>query len=47
LPEIWLFALGGLFIGVTLFLPKGILGLLSNYFATKQISNETSREVRS
>ena len=47
LPEIWLFALGGLFIGVTLFLPKGILGLLSNYFTTKQISNETSREVQS
>ena len=27
LPELWLFALGGLFIAVTLFLPKGILGL--------------------
>jgi len=27
LPELWLFALGGLFIGVTLFLPKGLLGL--------------------
>lgn len=27
LPEIWLFALGGLFIAVTLFLPKGVLGL--------------------
>ncbi len=26
LPEIWLFALGALFIAVTLFLPKGILG---------------------
>ena len=26
LPDIWLFALGGLFIAVTLFLPKGILG---------------------
>jgi urea transport system permease protein len=26
LPEYWLFALGGLFIAVTLFLPKGILG---------------------
>lgn len=25
-PEIWLFALGGLFIAVTLFLPKGIAG---------------------
>ncbi len=29
LPELWLFALGGLFIAVTLFLPKGILGLFS------------------
>ncbi len=27
-PEIWLFALGGLFIAVTLFLPKGIMGLI-------------------
>ncbi len=24
MPELWLFALGGLFVGVTLFLPKGI-----------------------
>ncbi len=29
LPEVWLFALGALFIAVTLFLPKGILGLAS------------------
>ena len=29
MPEIWLFALGGLFIAVTMFLPKGIAGLLS------------------
>jgi len=28
LPEIWLFALGGLFIAVTLLLPKGLAGLL-------------------
>ncbi|MBK3736412.1 amino acid/amide ABC transporter membrane protein 2 (HAAT family) [Azospirillum brasilense] len=27
LPELWLFALGGLFVLVTLFLPRGILGL--------------------
>ncbi|WP_298375204.1 urea ABC transporter permease subunit UrtC [Azospirillum sp.] len=27
LPEFWLFALGGLFVLVTLFLPKGLLGL--------------------
>jgi urea transport system permease protein len=28
IPEIWLFALGALFIGATLFLPKGIIGSL-------------------
>ncbi len=28
-PEAWLFALGGLFVVVTIFLPKGIVGLLS------------------
>jgi urea transport system permease protein len=28
LPELWLFALGALFIGVTLFLPRGVIGLL-------------------
>ena len=29
LPELWLFGLGGLFIFVTLFLPKGIVGLVA------------------
>ncbi|WP_455222285.1 urea ABC transporter permease subunit UrtC [Kaarinaea lacus] len=29
LPEVWLFALGALFIVVTVFLPKGIIGLIS------------------
>jgi urea transport system permease protein len=28
IPELWLFALGGLFIVVTVFLPKGVVGLL-------------------
>ena len=28
LPEVWLFALGGLFVLVTLFLPQGLVGLL-------------------
>ena len=31
LPEIWLFALGGLFVLVTLFLPKGVLGLIDSF----------------
>lgn len=30
-PEFWLFGLGALFIGVTLFLPKGIVGTLSQW----------------
>jgi len=29
-PEAWLFALGALFVGVTVFLPQGIVGLVSN-----------------
>ena len=29
LPEFWLFALGALFIGVTLLLPKGVMGLFA------------------
>jgi urea transport system permease protein len=28
-PEIWLYALGALFVLVTLFLPRGVIGLLS------------------
>ncbi len=28
LPELWLFALGGLFIAVTIFLPRGLVGLV-------------------
>jgi urea transport system permease protein len=30
LPELWLFALGGLFVVVTLFLPKGIVGTIEH-----------------
>ena len=29
LPEVWLFALGGLFVFVTLYMPKGIVGLMN------------------
>ncbi|MCX7304870.1 MAG: urea ABC transporter permease subunit UrtC [Hyphomicrobiales bacterium] len=31
LPELWLFALGALFVAVTLFLPKGIVGLWNQW----------------
>jgi urea transport system permease protein len=27
-PELWLYVLGGLFITVTLFLPRGLVGML-------------------
>jgi urea transport system permease protein len=40
LPEIWLFAMGGLFILVTVFLPHGILGL----FAARRSSTAPERE---
>ena len=36
LPELWLFALGGLFILVTLFLPKGIVGLWDRITAKRE-----------
>ena len=35
LPEVWLFALGGLFVLVTVFLPRGIAGLLRRREATE------------
>ena len=35
-PEYWLFALGALFVVVTLFLPKGILGLLDQMTRRRQ-----------
>jgi len=31
LPEVWLFMLGGLFVAVTLFLPRGIVGLVNQF----------------
>ena len=35
MPDIWLFALGGLFIVVTIFLPRGIAGFLSKHRSGK------------
>jgi len=41
LPEVWLYALGGLFVVSTLYLPKGIVGLISKIKFNKKI-NEVS-----
>ena len=41
LPELWLFALGALFIVVTVFMPKGIIGLIKN---RKQADKEIKHE---
>ncbi|TRL35929.1 urea ABC transporter permease subunit UrtC [Rhizobium straminoryzae] len=35
-PELWLYALGALFIGVTLFLPKGIVGTVQSVLAARR-----------
>jgi urea transport system permease protein len=47
MPEAWLFALGGLFVLVTLYLPKGIAGLLPNLFDKLSMFNgdKTKEEV--
>ena len=43
LPELWLFALGALFIVVTIYLPKGIVGLIAKLQSKpKQPSGETA-----
>lgn len=43
-PEAWLFALGGLFVFVTLFLPKGIIGLLDKFKEKKTIDDSVKQE---
>ena len=42
LPDVWLFALGGLFVIVTLFLPHGIVGLLAKIRHRKKILQPAS-----
>lgn len=44
LPELWLFALGAMFIVVTVFLPRGIIGLLDDLKRNKQpeVQNESA-----
>lgn len=43
-PEAWLFVLGGLFIGVTLFLPRGIVGLIGDL--RQRLSHLSYRKAR-
>ena len=35
-PEIWLFLLGGLFVLVTIFMPKGLMGIQFNRLIQKK-----------
>ncbi len=44
LPEIWLFALGGLFVGVTLFLPKGIVGTIAHGWTARRLLIKSREE---
>ncbi len=44
LPEVWLFALGLLFILTTLFLPRGLLGLLEKPAARRQVATPKAAE---
>ena len=50
IPELWLFALGALFIVVTILLPQGIVGLISRMTKKKDSSNsgggDTKQEVQ-
>jgi urea transport system permease protein len=44
-PEVWLFALGALFVLVTLFLPKGIVGTVQQFYARrKEYSDAATKE---
>jgi len=47
LPEVWLFALGGLFIFVTIFLPQGIVGLIEKIAQKKKPSSNSLEEKQS
>jgi urea transport system permease protein len=42
LPEVWLFALGTLFIVVTVFLPKGFVGLLAKVKSQSNAKKSTT-----
>jgi urea transport system permease protein len=41
-PEIWLFALGGLFVLSTMYFPKGLIGFISDKLSTTKARKEKS-----
>jgi urea transport system permease protein len=41
-PEFWLFALGGLFVAVTLFLPKGVVGTIAQYLGKRKVVSKVA-----
>jgi urea transport system permease protein len=43
-PEFWLFALGGLFVLVTLFLPKGVVGTAQHYVGRRRAYRDAARK---
>lgn len=47
LPEYWLFALGGLFVAVTLFLPRGIVGTAQHGWAALKARRKAARAAAS
>jgi len=47
MPDAWLFALGALFVVVTLFMPKGIVGLVGRYGKSLAAFKFTKRELHS
>jgi len=45
-PDFWLYALGGLFVAVTLFLPRGIVGTISHYVGNRRAVEPSAAELR-
>jgi urea transport system permease protein len=43
-PEVWLFALGGLFVAVTLFLPRGVVGTIAHYGTSGRWARKASAD---
>ena len=46
LAPYWLFALGGLFVLVTLLLPRGIVGTIQHYWSKRKAANENADDAR-